>query len=65
MFDAFDAITAAAAACPEFDAELLAQTVAEILALPDRMRAAAVASFAEVDPDLCQKLRLELSLALS
>jgi hypothetical protein len=65
MFDAFDAIATAAALCPEFDAALLAQTVREILALPLAMRPAAVESFAEVDPDLAQKLRLELSFALS
>jgi len=65
MFDAFDAITTAAALCPEFDAELLAMTVAEILALPVFKRPAAVESLAEVDPSLAQKLRLELAFAVS
>ena len=63
--DAFDLIAAAAAICPDFDAELLAATVGEILALPLGKRAAAVESFAEVDPDLGRKLRLELSFAVS
>lgn len=47
------------------DAELLAATTAEILAMPASKRTAAIADFAEIDPELGAKLHLSVSLGLS
>ena len=47
------------------DAEILADTVADIMSLPAAKRTAAIADFAEIDPELGAKLHLAVSFALS
>ena len=47
------------------DAEILADTVADIMSLPAEKRTAAIADFAEIDPELGAKLHLAVSFALS
>lgn len=47
------------------DAEILADTVADIMSLPACKRTAAIADFAEIDPVLGAKLHLAVSFALS
>ena len=47
------------------DSEILAETVADIMSLPAAKRTAAIADFAEIDPELGAKLHLAVSFALS
>lgn len=47
------------------DSEILADTVADIMSLPAEKRTAAIADFAEIDPELGTKLHLAVSFALS
>jgi len=46
------------------DAEILADTVADIMTLAPEKRSAAIADFAEIDPELGQRLHLAVSFAL-
>lgn len=45
------------------DAEILEETLAEILSMPSELRFNAIADFEEIDPDLGAKLRLEVLFA--
>ena len=47
------------------DADLLDTTVPEILSLPAERRSAAIDAFAEIDPGLGAKLRLEVLFSVS
>jgi hypothetical protein len=49
----------------QVDAELLELTLDDILAIPAALRSAAIEDFAEADPELAAKLRLELLFASS
>lgn len=44
----------------QVDAELLNETLVDILAIPACLRSAAIADFEEIDPALGAKLRLEV-----
>ena len=47
------------------DSDILELTVPEILSLPAHLQAGAIEDFCEIDPELGQKLRLEILLANS
>ena len=47
------------------DAEILQDTVEDIMSLPPSKRSAAIADFTEIDPELGRKLTLSVSFALS
>ena len=49
----------------QIDAELLELTLGDVLSIPTALRSAAIEDFAEADPELAAKLRLELLFASS